>query len=315
MMINPKLIVCAAILLLGSPLLSNGKSLSDSLPPTLIKWDTTQAFSSLKDAMRMKRNSDSVMMAWLGKDPEKRKPLFDSLISFNQDDFSIAFYKTLLSTKKDQRNLFDFKFMLHLSSMVQKDRLEYLFYQYPKALQESAEGKQILARIRMNGQHEGRNISKLLSSTRMISQDGKEAVVGTVLDGRPLYILVFGASWCVACKYKDKLLHQAAANWDPSRFKIVHLSIDTDKKKWEAGEKKTGYERTAYLLQGARNAALVKSLNIPGVPRYLVINDKGEVLIDSPGGVRVLIKLLEQKLRWDDTALANIAMLWCESAY
>ncbi|MRG43523.1 hypothetical protein GFS24_00270 [Chitinophaga sp. SYP-B3965] len=137
-----KLIVWA-ILLCGSPLLS----IAQPLPPTFMKWDTTKAFSSLSSAMRLKKMSDAALYAWLEKDHDKRKPLYDSLICFNGDDFSIAFYKTLLVAKKDQRSLLDFKYLVHLSDKVQKDRLEYLFNLYPSVLRESAEGKEIQARI------------------------------------------------------------------------------------------------------------------------------------------------------------------------
>ena len=314
MMIKPKSFVYA-IILLAVPFLSHGSSPADSLPPVLTRWDTTQALSSVNEAMLVSTAENMAMFTWTQKDFEKRKTWGDSLLFFNHDDLSIAFYKSLLQEKKDPQHFGLIPYLLSLSGIVQRDRMEDLFFQYPKTLQESAAGKKILMQIRRNGEHEGRDISQLLTTTRMQSLSGKETTVSAGLDGRQFSILVIGASWCGPCKYQDRLLHQAAGNWDYSRFKIIHLSIDTDKKKWEADVKKAGHESTAYLLQGARSAALIKTLHIPGVPRYLVLNDQGKVLIDNSGSVRVLIQQLNERLRWQESALACLAMEWCESAY
>lgn len=51
MMIKPKSFVCAAILL-AAPFLSHGSYQADSLYPVLAGCDTTQAPSSVKEAMR-----------------------------------------------------------------------------------------------------------------------------------------------------------------------------------------------------------------------------------------------------------------------
>lgn len=314
MMIRPKTLVWAAMIM-AAPFLSHGSSPADSLPPVLTSWDTTKALPSISEALRVSTAEYITMLNWMQKDAEKRKPVCDSLVFFNHDDLAISLYKSLLQEKKDQGNFGRMQYLLSLSSIIQRDRLEYLFDQYPKALRESVTGKKILTEIRRNGEHEGRNISQLLSATRMLSFKGKESAVSTALDGRQLHILVIGASWCGPCKYQDRLLHQAAGNWDYSRFKIIHLSIDTDKNNWEADIKKRGHENTAYLLQGARSAPLIRSLNLQGVPRYLVVDDQGKVLIDNAGSVRILIQQLNAKLRWQEAALACLAMEWCESAY
>ncbi|SIN66194.1 hypothetical protein [Chitinophaga niabensis] len=147
MMIKPKSLVWATILL-AAPFLSHGSSQADSLPPVLTKWDTTRALSSVKEAIRVSSAEGKAMLSWMQKDPEDRKPLYDSLLFFNHDDLAISFYKSLLQEKKDQQHFGLIEYLQSLSGGLQRERMEYLFSQYPKVLRESTLGKKILTGIR-----------------------------------------------------------------------------------------------------------------------------------------------------------------------
>ena len=147
MMNKPKSFVYAAILL-AAPFLSHGSSSVDSLPPVLTKWDTTQALSSVKEAMRVSTAESIAMLNWMQKDARKRKPLCDRMLFYYHDELAIAFYKTLLQEKKDKKNFGLIQYLQSLSGILPRDRMEYLFSQYPKALQESITGKKILHEIR-----------------------------------------------------------------------------------------------------------------------------------------------------------------------
>lgn len=275
--------------------------------PELHQWDTTQAFPSFKETLPFRKANDSILFAFSKKYPDKQFQC-DSLNYLMQDNYAIALYKTLLRDKKSQDNFYKLSLIPHFTFAIEKDRFLDLFQQYPKAFQQSSVGKNMLAILNRTGVNEGLNIRKVLASTQLQTMDGENILLEKVLVKQPIYILAFGASWCSPCKYNDRILHQAAAGWDSSRIKIIHLSIDTDPKKWRAGERLAVYNREAYLLKEGIRSALTKALNINGVQRYIVINGQGDVILDHISG-KILIKKLEPLVK-EPITVAMLYMLY-----
>lgn len=88
---------------------------------------------------------------------------------------------------------------------------------YPALLRGSAIGKQILAEIRENKEHEG----ELLSGIGLLPQSGKETNTGTLMCKQQLQLLKNGASRCAPDKYQAQLLHEAAClamEWGKSAY-------------------------------------------------------------------------------------------------
>lgn len=297
-----KLFVCTTLFIV-----SGFGAFSQKLPP-VHQWDTTQAFSSYKETIKLRLANDSMLFAFRKKYPNKQFQC-DSLSYLTQDNYSIALYKTLLRDEKSQDNFYKLGMIPHLTFAIDKDRFMYLFKQYPIGFQQSTLGKNMLVILNRTGVNEGQNIRKVLASTPLKTMDGKEILLGKVLVKQPIYILAFGASWCSPCKYNDRILHQAAAGWDSSRVKIIHLSIDTDPKKWLAGERLAVYNRAAYLLKEGINSSLTKALNINGVQRYIVINGRGDVILDHISG-KVLVKKLEPIVKEEPITVAMLDMLY-----
>lgn len=271
------------------------------LPP--YHWDTTGVFKSVKEVQAEKKKKDSALQIYistLAENPDK-KFMQDSLMFAMQDEYAVAMYKVLEKAPKDQLHLNYLQFLPLVAPMMDKSRLQDLFNQYPQSVRQSQAGKKaagIFARMHAN---EGQNISRLLAENRMTAMDGKVMPVSELLKGAPVNIIVFGASWCGPCKYDSKMLHRAAANWDPSRFRIVHLSIDKSREKWMASEEKLEYSREAYLLGGHWDNSLFKALNLRGVPACIVVDQDGKVLLDVTWS-KMLLKRMGPQLGYAELA-------------
>jgi len=131
-----------------------------------------------------------------------------------------------------------------------------------------------------------------LSDFRRIVMDKKYKL--TVVD--------LWASWCVPCigemPHWEKSKHKLKGK--PIQFVTISIDKDEDIDKWVAVSKRQGIYNDAnqYRLANFKESPLTRLLNIRQIPRYLVINNKGDVVDDdflrpSNGGFELgLLKLL-----------------------
>ena len=62
---------------------------------------------------------------------------------------------------------------------------------------------------------------------------------------------------------------------------FIYLTIDRDMDKWKNAIKTMGVNGENYMLDGALKSSFAKYFNIHGVPHYILINKKGEVILPS----------------------------------
>lgn len=100
-----------------------------------------------------------------------------------------------------------------------------------------------------------------------------------------LTVVDLWASWCIPCigemphweKVKAKFLDK------PVRFMTVSIDKEEDVSKWIAVAKREGiYDKPdQYRLAKFRTSPFTKLLNVREIPRYLVINNEGDVVDDN----------------------------------
>ncbi|GAA4791019.1 hypothetical protein GCM10023231_18640 [Olivibacter ginsenosidimutans] len=108
----------------------------------------------------------------------------------------------------------------------------------------------------------------------------------TVTDkNQPLTVIDFWASWCIPCIAEIphlKKIERAFKN-KPIQFVTISIDKEADIAKWIAVAKKNGIYNSPhqYRLANFKESALTKLLNIRNIPRYIVMNNKGDILDDD----------------------------------
>lgn len=111
--------------------------------------------------------------------------------------------------------------------------------------------------------------------------DGKEVAFQSILnahEGKTVLIEVW-ASWCGDCVKampKVKEIQSEIPNVD-----YVFISMDKSLEKWKAGIEKHAVKGDHYWVNDANGmkGSFGKSIDLDWIPRYIVINKKGEVVL------------------------------------
>ena len=114
---------------------------------------------------------------------------------------------------------------------------------------------------------------------QFINFDGNSVSFKSILDkhrGRDILIGVW-ASWCKDCiKSLPKLqeLQRSYPNID-----YIFLSLDKSQKAWRRGIERYNLEGEHYFMSSGWKGAMGDFLNLDWIPRFLLVNSEGEILV------------------------------------
>lgn len=123
-----------------------------------------------------------------------------------------------------------------------------------------------------------------MDQVMLIAVDGKRLSFKQLLDqNKNNYLLIdFWASWCVPCREEAPLFEKAKTDLSGKNMVLVSISTDEDHKinDWKKALKDDGLLKATnhYKLIKPKDNPLFKSFGLPGIPRYILVNSKGEFI-------------------------------------
>ena len=120
--------------------------------------------------------------------------------------------------------------------------------------------------------------------------------------GKVVYVDCW-ASWCGPCRGQfpfSKKLHEQFSGADLKKIVFLYISIDENEAAWRKAVDQNQLQGVQLRSPGGWNSTLCKKFGIQSIPRYMIINKKGEVINpDAPrpseeGIYDELMKLIKQ---------------------
>lgn len=109
--------------------------------------------------------------------------------------------------------------------------------------------------------------------------DGKPFSLSS-LKGKVVYI-DYWASWCGPCRGMmpfSKQLHDNLSEKEKKSIVFLYVSIDADKEAWKKAITDMGMEGTMVISPGNWSSNVCKFFQIGSIPRYMIMNKKGEIV-------------------------------------
>lgn len=95
--------------------------------------------------------------------------------------------------------------------------------------------------------------------------------------GKVLYIDVWG-TWCGGCIGAFPTSNKLYKELDKDKIEFIYLCINSTKENWQKVINEYDLQGKNYLLTKDQSAMLSEKFNFHGVPRYLIIDKKGEII-------------------------------------
>lgn len=117
-----------------------------------------------------------------------------------------------------------------------------------------------------------------IPTLKLLDLKGKTKAL-TDFKGKVVYI-DFWASWCGPCRqqfpYAHELKNQLTAA-EKKQIEFVYVSIDNTDTIWKKAILANGLEGTQLFSPGGWNSEVVKYFKINGIPRYILLDKKGQI--------------------------------------
>jgi thiol-disulfide isomerase/thioredoxin len=100
--------------------------------------------------------------------------------------------------------------------------------------------------------------------------------------GKYVFIDVW-ATWCGPCIYEFPFLDTLENSYKGKNIQFVTVSIDTkaNRQKWREFVKEKNLDGVQLLADNAFDSAFIKAYNINGIPRFLIIDPKGNIVSNN----------------------------------
>ncbi|MDG1728864.1 MAG: TlpA disulfide reductase family protein [Algibacter sp.] len=112
-----------------------------------------------------------------------------------------------------------------------------------------------------------------------LSLEGESVTFKSILDGHKGKSIVIDiwASWCADCIKGMPKVKALQAQFPEVSY--VFLSLDRGEEAWKRGLEKYSVVGDHYYLPNAKDCKFADFVNISWIPRYMVINEAGEIVV------------------------------------
>ena len=142
-------------------------------------------------------------------------------------------------------------------------------------------------------------IAKSNQPYKLIDLNGKDVYMSQ-FKGKVVY-LDFWASWCGPCRRQFPFAKQLKHKFTDKELKqivFLYISIDSNESAWKKGIKVNKLEGgTNVFSPGGWGASIVKHFRISSIPRYMMINKKGEIVNSNAARPQQMPTIYNELLR------------------
>lgn len=129
-----------------------------------------------------------------------------------------------------------------------------------------------------------------------IKTDKGENFTNASLLGKP-YIIAFSATWCAPCKEREPALKSLYDSYKSKGLEVVYFNFDDNDKKWKEhiSKNQLNWINVSDGLKAGKSP-IIEQFNIIGIPHYIIVGRKGDILYNSRSPLDRDFLLLEKNI-------------------